>query len=153
MELTIRKACISDITGVYNVETSCFPTPWSLASITYDIFENPLSLYVVAEEGDSIIGFCGLHCIYDEGHIMNLAVLEEYRGTGAGEKLLRKLIELAPPEVRNYTLEVRKSNIRAISLYKKLGFKIFGVRRGYYSDNDEDALIMWLKDQAQLIEI
>jgi len=141
-EITFRKARKSDVSGIYEVETSCFASPWSLASISYDICDNPLALYVVASDGEKIIGFCGMHCILNEGHIMNLAVLEQYRENGIGEKLLRKLFEHAPPEIESYTLEVRKSNAAAIGLYKKLGFKPSGIRRGYY-DNGEDALIMW----------
>lgn len=144
MDIKIRRAAKKDISGIHNVEIHSFLTPWSIDSFFYDICENGLAVYAVALDGKKVVGFCGMHYILDEGHIMNLAVLEEYRGRRIGEMLLKKLFELAPPEVENYTLEVRVSNMPAIKLYERLGFKSYGVRRGYYQDTGEDALIMWL---------
>jgi ribosomal-protein-alanine N-acetyltransferase len=112
--------------------------------IREDICENDRAIYIVATDGGRIIGFCAMHTIFDEGHIMNVAVLEEYRGRRVGEKLLKKMFECAPPGVVNYTLEVRVSNAPAIRLYTRLGFTSFGLRPGYYADTGESAMIMWL---------
>lgn len=117
-------------------------------SIREDICENERALYVVATDGGRVIAFCALHAIFDEGHIMNVAVLEDYRGKRIGEKLLKKAFELTPPEVVNYTLEVRVSNAPAISLYTRMGFKSFGLRPGYYADTGESAMIMWLNTES-----
>lgn len=144
MDIKYRKAAINDINDIYFVETRCFRSPWSIDSINDDINENDRALYVVATDNGRIIGFCAMHTVLDEGHIMNLAVLEEYRGRRIGEKLLNKMFELAPREVIYYTLEVRVSNASAIKLYTRLGFKGFGLRPGYYADTGESALIMWL---------
>lgn len=144
MEIKLRKAGKRDISGIYFVETHCFQTPWSRDSFVYDICENGLALYIVALDGGRIIGFCGMHFILDEGHIMNVAILEEYRGRRIGEKLLKKMFELSSPEVESYTLEVRESNAPAKKLYERLGFKYSGLRPGYYADTGEDAFIMWL---------
>lgn len=120
-----------------------------MESIREDICENERALYVVAAEGERIIGFCAMHSIFDEGHIMNVAVLEEYRGKHIAEKLLKKMFELAPPEVVNYTLEVRVSNATAIKLYTRMGFRSFGLRPGYYADTGESAMIMWLNTEPK----
>ncbi len=144
MDIKLREATKNDIDDIYYVETHCFGSPWSLDSIMCDIIENDSALYVAATDNGRIIGFCAMHTVLDEGHIMNLAVLEEYRGKRIGEKLLRKMFELAPPEVSCYTLEVRVSNAPAIKLYERLGFTCFGSRPGYYADTGESAMIMWL---------
>lgn len=144
MDIRFRKATKNDIDDIYYVETHCFRTPWSKDSIRDDINENDRALYVVATDNGRIIGFCAMHTVLDEGHIMNLAVLEEFRGQRIGEKLLKKAFEFVPAEVTCYTLEVRASNASAIKLYTRLGFKRYGLRPGYYEDTGEDAIIMWL---------
>ncbi|MGI5850301.1 MAG: ribosomal protein S18-alanine N-acetyltransferase [Christensenellales bacterium] len=144
MDIKYRKAIKEDILDIFYVETRCFISPWSMESIHFDICQNDYSLYVVAETGNRLIGFCGMHIVFDEGHIMNIAVLEEYRGAGVGMELLKKLFELAPAHIDKYTLEVRVSNAPAIRLYTRLGFTALGIRPKYYADTGEDALIMWL---------
>ncbi len=149
MDITFNKATIKDIDGIYHVETHCFSSPWSLDSIRDDMMENENALYLTAADNGRIIGFCAMHTVLDEGHIMNLAVLEEFRGKRIGERLLKKMFELAPPEVACYTLEVRVSNTSAIKLYTRLGFKCFGLRPGYYADTGESAMIMWLGKEPE----
>ena len=145
MDVEFRKAAPGDVLGIFAVETHCFAKPWSLDSIRDDVNRPDDSLYTVAESSGHIIGFCGMRIILDEGHIMNMAVLEEYRGQDIGRRLLKTMFDLAPVYVTRYTLEVRVSNIPAIRLYKRFGFVSLGIRPGYYADNDEDALIMWLE--------
>lgn len=144
MDVRLRRASPKDIIDIFYVESRCFKSPWSMDSIREDICGNDSAIYVVATDGGRIIGFCAMHTVLDEGHIMNVAVLEDYRGKRIGERLLKKTFEYAPPEVVNYTLEVRVSNAPAIKLYTRLGFRSFGLRPGYYADTGESAMIMWL---------
>lgn len=143
MQVDYRKAAKEDIEGILFVETNCFRTPWSKESFEFDICENDYALYIVACKKGRIVGFCGMHSVFDEGHIMNVAVLEEYRGNGIGERLLLNMFGQADECVDKYTLEVRTSNSAAIHLYEKLGFKSVSVHPKYYSDTHEDASIMW----------
>ncbi len=143
MRIEYRKASLNDTNGILFVEENCFKTPWSKESFEFDLCINDNALYIVACINGCIIGFCGMHMVFDEGHIMNVAVLKEYRKNGIGKSLLKEMFAQAGESITAYTLEVRTSNTAAISLYEKLGFKRAGVRKKYYSDNNEDALIMW----------
>lgn len=149
MDIEFRKAAQSDITDIFYVETRCFKSPWSMESIRDDITLNDRALYIVATDKGRIVGFCAMHSVFDEGHIMNVAVIEDYRGKRVGEKMLNYMFKLAPPEVVNYTLEVRVSNAPAIKLYTRLGFRCFGLRPGYYADTGESAMIMWLNTDPE----
>ncbi len=149
MEIEYRLAKPEDVDGVYFVEASCFRVPWSADSIRYDLCDNQDAVYVAALFGGRVIGFSGMHTVIDEGHIMNMAVLEEYRKRGIGQKLMETLFSLAPETVSTYTLEVRRSNEAAMRLYKRLGFYGVGYRRGYYTHPDEDALVMWRTVKAK----
>jgi ribosomal-protein-alanine N-acetyltransferase len=137
--MNCRLADCADAPAIYDIETASFKTPWSYESIRADVCLNENAYYFVAEEDGNIVGFCGIHAVLDEGHIMNVAVKPEYRGRGVGEALLRTMI--AQTDLEAYTLEVRVSNRAAISLYKRLDFETVGIRPEYYID--EDALIMW----------
>lgn len=148
MDIEYRRAKESDADGIYFVEAHCFAVPWSFDSIQYDVSFNPDSLYVVALEHGHVVGFTGMHAVCDEGHIMNMAVLEEYRQHGIGQKLMETLFSLSPEAVSSYTLEVRRSNEAAIRLYRRLGFYGVGFRRDYYTHPTEDALIMWRTSRA-----
>jgi ribosomal-protein-alanine N-acetyltransferase len=143
MGIEFRPARCGDESGIYFVEAHCFRVPWSFDAIEQDVCLNPDSLYIAAFDKGHVIGFTGMHAVLDEGHIMNMAVLEEYRGQGVGQKLMETLFEIAPEKVCSYTLEVRESNHAAIRLYKRLGFTGVGIRRGYYTNPIENALIMW----------
>ncbi|UNL87098.1 ribosomal protein S18-alanine N-acetyltransferase [Priestia koreensis] len=137
---------VNDIDQVVGIEQLSFSTPWSKEAFVNELTQNQFSKYVVMEENDVIIGYCGLWVIIDEGHITNVAILPSHRGQGLGEKLMRKVMELSMEfGARTLTLEVRVSNHVAQSLYKKLGFEAGGLRRNYYTDSQEDALVMWVK--------
>lgn len=141
--LIIRDMKLEDIDGVYNVEKSCFPDPWSKESFKKEI-QNKLAKYLVAQIEDKVVGYVGAWFVIDEAHITNVAVSPEYRGQKIGDKIVKSLIdECRENKIKAMTLEVRVSNIVAQNLYKKYGFKLAGVRKEYYSDNKEDALIMW----------
>lgn len=132
------------IESILVIDALSFPTPWSRKSFETEIENNSFSRYIVAKKDDVIIGYAGMWIILDEGHITNIAVHPEYRGIGAGNALLESLIELCKIEsVNSMTLEVRKSNLIAQNLYHKYDFIEEGLRKGYYRDNKEDAIIMW----------
>jgi ribosomal-protein-alanine N-acetyltransferase len=137
--------CVEDLEGIIEIENSSFTTPWSRNSFLHELFENERAVYLVAkDEFDRLVGYIGMWIIFDEGHITNLAVHPNFRRRGAGGRLLKGLIEYGRREgIKYLTLEVRRSNETAQNLYYKHGFVHMGVRRKYYLDNNEDALIMW----------
>ena len=143
-ELIIRKGASSDIDDIEVLEQRCFAVPWDRASILYDLDENPLAGYFVAELFGRVVGYIGVWKIVDEGHITNVAVSPDYRRMQIGSALLKTMLEITAEEgIVRHTLEVRTGNEAAIGLYEKFGFETAGVRKGYYEDNGEDALIMW----------
>ncbi|MTK13807.1 MAG: ribosomal-protein-alanine N-acetyltransferase [Clostridiaceae bacterium] len=143
-DIDILSLKLEHIDSVLAIDTLCFPTPWSRESFQKEIENNKFARYIIAKKGEVVIGYAGMWLILDEGHITNIAVHPEYRGIGAGKLLLEALIEICKIEsINSITLEVRKSNIVAQSLYKKYGFIEEGIRKEYYGDNREDAIIMW----------
>lgn len=139
----------SHINGVYELSKACFSVPWSLDSISYEI-ENPLAKYIIAENLSTkeVIGYVGVWIVAGEGDITNIAVDPSYRKQGIASSLLMKLFEICRENsCSDITLEVRASNIPAQNLYKKFNFKEEGIRKKYYSDNGEDAIIMWKRDK------
>ncbi|KAB3532424.1 ribosomal-protein-alanine N-acetyltransferase [Alkaliphilus pronyensis] len=145
MEGTItRKMTINDIADVMIIEKSSFSVPWSRASFEKELKSNTCARYYVAELDKKIVAYMGLWIIIDEAHITNIAVDPQFRGLSIGKAIVKEVIkETKESGILRITLEVRKSNIVAQNLYKSLGFLPCGVRPGYYSDNGEDALIMW----------
>jgi len=134
-----------DIDQVLEVEHASFTTPWSREAFYNEIHNNKFAVYLVLEEDDKIIGYCGTWIVIDEAHVTNIAILPEFRGKKLGEALLAKLMLTAcGMGARTMTLEVRVTNHVAQSLYRKFGFQNGGIRKNYYSDNQEDALIMWV---------
>ncbi|RDY23254.1 ribosomal-protein-alanine N-acetyltransferase [Romboutsia maritimum] len=132
-----------DIEGVFQVEKNCFEHHWSRESFKKEL-TNDKARYLVAKIDEKIVGYVGIWLILDEGHITNVAVHSDYRGKKIGDKLIKELVVLCKQNnINSMTLEVRVSNIVAQNLYKKYGFKIAGIRKEYYSDNKEDAIIMW----------
>jgi len=135
-----------DVPAVYAIELATFPAPWTLDSFYYEVHENQYAHYVLAiDEDDSIIGFCGMWMVVDAAQITNVAVIESARGRGIGEELMREAIRIAQQnEMEIMSLEVRVTNTVAQNLYRKLDFQDGGLRKGYYTDNGEDALVMWV---------
>ena len=138
----IRSLAYSDLPQVISIERRAFPTPWSLAMFVLEL-SKPSGICLATLEDDRICGY--LICSrYDTvWHIMNIAVDEPRRRVGIASELLERLFERADRPGAQYTLEVRLSNEPAIALYERFGFQSSGLRRGYYHDNKEDALIMW----------
>lgn len=130
--------------GVMELEEATFSIPWTRADFEREVKENTMAIYYVAAEEDKIIGYAGMWHVVTEGHITNVGVLEEARCKGVGSLLMEKLIEIAlEKKMTGMTLEVRMGNAPAQALYHKYGFKTEGIRKNYYSDTKEDALIMW----------
>ena len=139
-----RKMELSDIPHICVIEQECFATPWTEEAFRNELTQNHFARYIVMLWEDDIIGYAGMWTIMDEAHVTNIAVTGEQRGKGLGERLLQELITMAAASgMSRMTLEVRVSNTIAQRLYEKFGFVGEGLRRGYYSDNQEDALIMW----------
>lgn len=142
--LVIRKGIRTDVDGLYALEQVCFSVPWSRETILHDLTENPNAMYFVAEFDREIIGYAGIWKIMDEGHINNVCVLPRYRGRKIGKTMMKTLLYVTEAQgIKSHTLEVRESNVVAISMYEKLGFQSVGNRPGYYEDNGEAAVIMW----------
>lgn len=143
-DVIIRQATIKDVEDIYEIEKLCFPDPWSRDALTYELEENPRAFYIVADLDGQVVGYAGLWWIEDEGHITNVAVKPGYRNRRIGEGIISVMIDFTSKEgIKHHTLEVRRSNDPAISLYEKFGFRTEGVRKRYYRNNGEDALIMW----------
>lgn len=142
-DFNIRLAYKEDLKRMHNVENLSFSNPWSYESFKENFF-NLFSIYVLAEdENGEVVGFGGMQVIFEEAHIMNIAVLENYRRKGIADKILELLMSQAKErDAETMFLEVRKSNIPAQMLYAKHGFVEISVRKSYYSDNNEDAVIM-----------
>lgn len=144
-QLNIRRMLLQDLDAVLQVEHRSFTAPWSRQAFLGEIVENRLARYIVAELDGRVIGYAGLWMIMDEGHVTNIAVDPDYRGLKLGEKLLRTLMSMCVASGgRKMTLEVRVTNTVAQNLYRKYGFERVGIRKGYYTDNKEDAMIMWV---------
>jgi len=123
----------------------CFSVPWSERSFQNEI-ENELAHYIILTDNNKIIGYAGLWDIVGEGHITNIGVHPHYRKQGLGKRLIAGLLRIARErKLSALTLEVRKNNSVARRLYSRFGFKEMGIRKGYYSDTNEDAIIMTLK--------
>ena len=132
----------SHVPQVAQLETLCFSDPWSEKSVASEL-TNPLSCWLVALEGDRVAGYVGSQTVLDETDMMNIAVHPDFRRRGIAQELVEALIrELSERGSHKLTLEVRVSNENAISLYKKLGFVQVGLRKNYYRNPKEDALIL-----------
>lgn len=142
--VNIRKMKVKDIDFVLEIEKHSFPIPWTRGTFMSELKGNRLAKYYVVEADNRVVGYGGLWLIMDEAHITNIAIHPEYRGRGMGKKLIETLIEeTLGINIYRMTLEVRRSNMIAQTLYKKYGFIPCGIRPGYYQDNGEDAIIMW----------
>lgn len=144
----VRPMTLEDIDAVFAIERETFATPWSYGSFVRELTQNASTArYMVLDQDGEAVGYAGMWLVIDEGHVTNIAVRGDCRGMGGGAMLVRALIEEA---VRNglvyMTLEVRKSNAAARGLYQKMGFIDAGLRKRYYEDNREDALVMACED-------
>ena len=142
-ELDFREMAPEDADAVEVVEKACFSIPWSRDSFWKEA-ANENTLYLLALDGERVIGYAGCWISFEECQITNVAILPEYRGQGIGTKLFGAIIEAVKAKgVTAMTLEVRPSNAPARALYARYGFKDAGRRPHYYQDDGEDAIIMW----------
>lgn len=140
----VRPAHIDDLAAILEIERVSFATPWSLEAFKVELKDNEYARYLCLELDGQVIGYVGLWFILDEGHITNIAITPNHQGQHWGEFLMRSVMEkMMEQGMERMTLEVRVSNSPAQSLYQRLGFAIAGVRKGYYADTGEDAMIMW----------
>jgi len=141
---TIRSMATSDIAAVARIERASFSTVWPSDAFFNELNTNKLAHYFVGRFDDRIVAYGGIWVIMEDSHVTTLAVDSDYRGRGFGEVLLLRLIDEAMDRGAAWmTLEVRESNAVAQRLYRKYGFTTVTMRTGYYSDDNESALIMW----------
>ena len=150
MSFSIRKLELADLDAIEAIERVSYPTPWSRSMFVSELAKpSSLSLAAVVNDG-TLAGYLVLSRYVDAWHVMNVAVAERHRRMGIASTMLRSLFDVTRNDAeRGYTLEVRVSNVAAIRLYERFGFVTRGVRRGYYTDNREDALIMWKDPEEQ----
>jgi len=144
-EVNIRKMETDDVEQVIQVEEASFTQPWTPDIFYQETEKNKQAHYFVLEADSKIIGYVGAWIVLDEAQITNIVVLQAYRGLKLGEKLFRFILEYAKTMgVRLLSLEVRQTNLTAQRLYQKLGLQMGGIRKNYYTDNQEDAIVMWV---------
>ena len=144
MNVEFRRLEAEDLDQVETIERESYPTPWSRSMFEAELRKpGSLALGAFAEDG-ALVGYAFVSRYVDAWHLMNVAVAHAFRRRGIASALLERLFAVTAADPRRgFTLEVRVSNTGAIALYERLGFEARGVRRGYYTDNREDALIMW----------
>ena len=144
-DLKLINMTAEHLNRVHELETLCFEDPWSLEAFKAEL-TNQLATYHLLVEGESVVGYCGIWKVVDEGHITNLCIDPNRQGEGLGKSMMQLVIQWAKElNICRLTLEVRVSNKKAIQMYEKLGFISAGIRKAYYEDNGEDANIMWLE--------
>jgi ribosomal-protein-alanine N-acetyltransferase len=145
MTIELRRLEMRDLDRIEEIERESYPTPWSRSMFAGELAKpSSVCLGAFDAQRDVLIGYLIISRYVDAWHVMNVAVEPSERRRGIAQQLLERLFELtANDSRRGYTLEVRVSNKNAIRLYERLGFQARGLRRGYYTDNREDALIMW----------
>lgn len=140
--MNIRDMRMGDVSAVSELESRCFPKPWSEKMIYHDFAKNSRAHFYVAEDDNELVGYVGIWKVVNNVHITTIAVDPDHRRRGVATDLIKRVIEDYAAARQNITLEVRPSNEAAMGLYKKLGFTVTGRRKNYYSDNNEDAIIM-----------
>ncbi len=145
MTVELRRLQLRDLNAIEEIERRSYPTPWSRSMFASELAKpSSICLGAFDGEGGHLIGYLIISRYVDAWHVMNVAVAPEHRRKGIAQTMLGRLFEMTDGDSRRgYTLEVRVSNKGAIDLYERLGFQPRGIRRGYYTDNREDALIMW----------
>lgn len=155
LRLVVEPMQLDDLPAVHTIELASFTSPWPPDAYRSELASNRLANYLVARAGTSIVAYGGMWLMVDEAHITTFAVHPDWRRQGIGERLLLAFLDLAVDRhAHEATLEVRLSNLPARRLYEKFGFRPVGLRPRYYSDDNEDALIMTTEplDEARMRE-
>lgn len=144
MEVLIRPLNRGDIKQVVEIERVSFRDPWKEDAFYSELHNREISKFLVIELNGKIVGYGGMWIVEDEAHLVNLAIHPDHRRCGLGRRLLMALFDMAKKRgVERITLEVRASNTAAQAFYKKFGFQEIAIRKGYYRDTHEDAVVMW----------
>ncbi len=148
--IELRRLQLRDLAAIEKIERRSYPTPWSRSMFAGELAKpSSVCLGAFEVESDGLAGYLIVSRYVDAWHVMNLAVSPSLRRQGIATRLMAELFALTADDGRRgYTLEVRISNAAAIRLYEQLRFRSRGIRRGYYTDNREDALIMWRDPEA-----
>lgn len=147
MDVKFEEMRLEHLSQVMEIEKASFPSPWSWYSFVNEVMKNSFAYYIVAVSDKNVVGYAGMWLILDEAHITSVAVHPHHRGNGIGRALMQEMVRRAAMMgINKMTLEVRPSNTAARHLYATLGFIERGVRKGYYTDTREDAIIMWKDD-------
>ena len=142
-EITIRRMTEPDVKRVSELEKICFRTPWSYSALLGEL-KNDVAYYVVAVEGETVVGYAGMWTMFDEAHMTNIGVDPDHRGRGIARDMILALMKAGLDRgAERMTLEVRETNYTAQRLYARMGFAYAGMRKRYYSDTGENALILW----------
>ncbi|WP_163538259.1 ribosomal protein S18-alanine N-acetyltransferase [Gracilibacillus sp. YIM 98692] len=144
-KIVFRKMTENDIEAVSQIDEKSFPKPWPKQIYYEEMNLNQYAKYFVTTVNEEVVGFCGTWMVLDEAQVTNIAIHPAYRGRGLGEGLFQYVINYAVAhDVKHLSLEVRMSNLVAQRMYKKFGLQPGGVRKNYYTDNQEDALVLWV---------
>ena len=147
LEVRITPMRRRHLRGVLRIEQQVYPRPWTFGLFLGEISQRASRLYVVARVGSEVVGYAGMFRAVDDGHITTIAVDPAWQRHGVATRMLLSLARAAVERgCRNLTLEVRMSNSGAQALYQRFGFVPAGVRKGYYPETGEDALVMWSND-------
>ena len=142
--LEIAAMVLDDIPAVLQIEALSFPSPWPPNAFVNELRDNKLAYYFVGRLNGRVVAYGGIWVILEDSHVTTIAVHPDMRGQRLGEELLVHLLDEAIARGASWiTLEVRETNDVAQKLYRKYGFTVVSTRRGYYSDNNESALVMW----------
>ncbi len=144
-EMRIREMENSDIEAVMEVDKKTFNSPWTEEIFNYEINENKFAHYFIVETNKTIVGYVGLWIVYEDAQITNIAILKDYRGFKIGKNLFGYALQHSKNQgAERLSLEVRISNEVAQNMYQKFGLVPGGIRKKYYTDDNEDALVMWV---------
>ena len=147
LEVTISPMRRRHLRGVLKIEGKVYPRPWSMGLFMSEISQRERRVYLVARVGGTVVGYGGLMLVMEDGHVTTLAVDPAWHRHSIGTRLLLALADAGMEQgTENLTLEVRLSNRPAQELYRRFGFVPAGVRKGYYVETNEDALVMWAND-------
>lgn len=142
--LSIEPMRHDDIGSVQVIERDIFPSPWPKSAYAVELSQNRQASYIVLRQDGQLVGYAGLWRVAHEAHVTTIGVRAQDQGKGFGKALFAALVQRAYAMGAHWiTLEVRSGNLHAMRLYERFGFKAIGRRRGYYTDNGEDAVIMW----------